>query len=90
MTLGLVTQDRGRHLCCRYGSLRSALLPSTKIPPSAFPGFIDDRGTGATGRLSTEVKRTAGSHEGDKCPVAPRRATSPEPVCDVTQLEEIR
>ena len=38
-----VAQDRSRHLCCRYGSLRSALLPATNIPPSASPEYVEVR-----------------------------------------------
>jgi hypothetical protein len=43
---------------------------STRL--STVPEF--QPGRGGTGRLSTEVKRTEGSHEGDKCPC--RRDTS--------------
>ena len=37
-------------------------------------GLPDDGRTGATGCLLTEVKRTEGSHEVNKCPGAPCRA----------------
>jgi hypothetical protein len=55
----------------RNGSLRCALVPEKKMPapdPSEHRCTAEFGGSLRAGCLSTEVKRTAGSHEGDKSP----------------------
>jgi len=65
-----VAQARERHICCRYGSLWSALLPATNIPPSAFTEIAEVRAAGARARLSEGAYPVS-----DLCdkPVAPCR-----------------
>ena len=78
-----VAQAREQHPYCRYGSLRSALLPAIRILPSASPSLNGAAGVGA---FTSEVKRSEASHEDMKAPTFAGRVASRQ-ACRVKKLD---